>query len=35
VAAAVPVLDGGVELTADVLDGLAHPLEQRFKGSEQ
>ena len=28
---AVPVLDGGVELTTDVLDGFAHLLQERFK----
>ncbi len=33
--AAVPVLDGGVELTADVLYRLAHLLQQRFEAVEQ
>jgi hypothetical protein len=32
---AVPVLDGGVELTADVLDGLAHLLQQRLETVKQ
>ena len=29
-----PVLDGGVEFAADILDGLAHLLEQRLEGGE-
>ena len=35
VAADVPVLDRGVELAADVLDGLVDPLQQGLEGVEQ